>query len=62
MVEAGNRKLSDITFEDIVDLLSTKKSLRTAVIRHLVQNHANDFLKAINIVPRAAATKSSKGK
>jgi hypothetical protein len=43
MVEAGNRRLSDISFEDITELFEEQPDLRRAVIRHLGEKYANDF-------------------
>lgn len=50
MVDAGSRRLSDITFEDVTDLLEEQPELRTAVIRHLAAEHGRDLVRFVRVV------------
>lgn len=59
MVAVGGGKFGNITFEDIQSLLSRNKSLRTAVIRMLAQQHSADLIKAFKIVPSVTAAKKT---
>jgi len=60
MVEAGNRKLSDISFEDIVSLLNEEPDLRRAVIRFLGEKHADDFSLLVRVAVQVRSDEPQK--
>jgi hypothetical protein len=62
MVEAGNRKLSDISFEDITELLDEQHDLRRAVIRYLGERHAQDFSVFVQIHVRPTSGETKEGR
>jgi hypothetical protein len=49
MVQAGSRKLSEITFEDVCEILADEPETRAAVIRHLAKDYEVEFLSHVKI-------------
>jgi len=49
MVEAANRPLGKLNFDDLVDELKHNTELRKALIKHLAKEHSREYLAHVNI-------------
>ena len=49
MVLVGSKKLKGISFEEITALIDEDREFREAMIRLLARDHAEDYLKQVNL-------------